>query len=475
VNKNIKRLILQILNIVLTIILIYLFTTHHNLSKITIRSVSALGLVILFAQIFQFLILKIKFYDFRVWFILLFNLFLLGRIYIMYFNPNYNFFWIQFNQYPIGLILKTIFYSVVVGQVFFTSFLFFNNRPIRYKFINNFIDDKRFIYRVGIIMFVISFPFRLFIDIIFIIRVQASGSFLSVEAWSGISDILATFFVPSIIFLLNSVEKNKRKSILILSILYFVLVMALTGDRRYQTTGIIAITLSYFVLKNNKLKFWNFVKLSVFAYLGLTFLVILRNVRSGSINDIDVIFSKIQTLSYGFDIIIETMSEFGLSFFSLLAIIQHIPANYPYLNGLSFYGSILSLLPVGWLFGDFFKVVSISYTINKFPGGYPVGATIAGDFYANFGSLSFIFIFIFGLFLSKIFNLPSKSDKQFHYSLSIYFSLFYVLINLVRASFFEVFRASIYIYIVPIVIGFVFYNFVNRGNLNENSYSNALQ
>ena len=85
-NKNIKRLILQILNIVLTIILIYLFTTHHNLSKITIRSVSALGLVILFAQIFQFLILKIKFYDFRVWFILLFNLFLLGRIYIMYFN-----------------------------------------------------------------------------------------------------------------------------------------------------------------------------------------------------------------------------------------------------------------------------------------------------------------------------------------------------------------------------------------------------
>ncbi len=472
--RDIKKISLQFFNIILTSVLIYLFIKHQDYQWVTFRSITTLSIILLCLQMFQFMALKVRFYDFRIWFILLLNLFLLGRVYVAYFFPEYRFFWIQFDQYPPEVILKALFYSVVVAQVFFTSFLFFNTKTIKFKIIDTFMNDEKFIFKVGIIMFIFSLPFRLLIDIVFIIRVHTSGTFLSVEAWSGISDIMAMFFVPSIIFLLNSIKPRYRKPLVIVTVLYFVAVMAFTGDRRYQTTSIIAITLAYFVTKSDKLGFWKFVKLSVIVYLGLAFFVALRNIRGGSMN-IDMLWTQLTTQSYSFDIILETMSEFGLSFFSLAAIIYHIPMNYPYIKGLSFYGSIPSLLPVGWLFGDFFKVVSISRTINKFPGGYPVGATIAGDFYANFGNYAFVFIFIFGLLLSKIFNLSSREDRDFSYSSSVYFSLFYILINLVRASFFEVFRSSVYIYFAPIIIGIVFSSIINRRKVVEISYSDPLQ
>ena len=93
--------------------------------------------------------------------------------------------------------------------------------------------------------------------------------------------------------------------------------------------------------------------------------------------------------------------------------IKHIPNTFDYLRGVSFLGAIPSTIPgTGMFLGDFFKYVSISNTINHLSDGYPVGATRYGDFYANLVSLSFIFIIIFGLIISKIFVLRPQNDKN---------------------------------------------------------------
>lgn len=450
-----RKILLLIVNIIASIFLVFLFINIDKYDWITLNTISGCGIFLLVLQIVQFAILKTKFSDFRVWFILLSYLFLFGRLFILFFIPDYHFFWIQFSRYSIHLLNKAALFALVSIQVFYTSFLFSNQEKTQDFEQKQKENDKNQLFIVGFILLIFSLPFRLYEDILNIIAAQQAGSFLAVQVWSGIANILSIFFVPGIIFLMVSSKKHE-KSLMIITITYLITVMLFTGDRRYQTTGILSIILAYFVLKNVKMKPKIVAQLAIVTILGLHFLASLRYVRDNVLDNFDIVFGTLFNFNSIGTIFLETLSEFGLSFFSLVAVIKHIPNTFDYLRGVSFLGAIPSAIPgTGMFLGDFFKYVSISNTINHLSDGYPVGATIYGDFYANFGSLSFIFIFIFGLILSKIFVLRPQNDKNRLFSIALYYSMFYVLINLVRASFFEVFRSSIYIYLVIVLLYYV--------------------
>ncbi|GAB1475508.1 hypothetical protein MASR2M70_03400 [Bacillota bacterium] len=79
-----------------------------------------------------------------------------------------------------------------------------------------------------------------------------------------------------------------------------------------------------------------------------------------------------------------------------------------------------------------------------------MGASIIGDLYGNFGWFSLIMAIIFGAITSKIFKFGNNEENRLY--CAKYYSLFYILINLVRASFFEIFRPAFMVYFVPILI-----------------------
>ena len=144
----------------------------------------------------------------------------------------------------------------------------------------------------------------------------------------------------------------------------------------------------------------------------------------------------------------DILTEFGISFFSVVAMMSNVEKILGYQYGMSFIRAIPTVFPIGGIFGNFFDKGSPSTFINAYTG-LPVGATIFGDMYANFGYLSILGIIILGIILSTIFNKGAYSDK---FDVVIYYTEFYILINLVRCAFFEIVRPIVWCIITAIFL-----------------------
>ena len=144
-----------------------------------------------------------------------------------------------------------------------------------------------------------------------------------------------------------------------------------------------------------------------------------------------------------------------------------IPLEYSYLYGMGFLGAVPSLLPIGFIdsMRVFFKKISISNLIEEVEGK-SLGATILGDFYASFGWISILLLPIFGMLLMRLLVTTNKSNAAYIHA--NYFSMMYIFLNLVRASFYEVLRPAFYIYIIPLIImSFLNIKRAYRGNDNQ--------
>jgi hypothetical protein len=125
-----------------------------------------------------------------------------------------------------------------------------------------------------------------------------------------------------------------------------------------------------------------------------------------------------------------------------------IPKLIPFQYGLSFWGAIPSILPIGWAFPEFFEKVSIFRILNDIEG-YPVGASLPGELYANFGWYALIIAFVMGCYIGKYYILSKMNNPL---KIAQYFSIFFILINIVRASFLEITRNIFIVLIIPFLI-----------------------
>jgi hypothetical protein len=429
----------------------------HNKWSITlaVTSLMLLGYHVLMFKPFGF-----KLHEFRTWFILLSYLFMFGRVFLHGFDMDENMYWdlsLYFSNksmFQAGLIILCSLQSLFIGFSYPKKKSVIKERSLSYLEAHNIKDVSKVVFITGVLLTCLTLPFRLFEDIKAIIETQVAGTYSALTSTTGITDDIATLFVPGIIYLIVGscgVKKNSKigKIILLVTLAYFITHMILTGDRRYQTTAIIAICLSYISINGLKI---NFAKMAIIGLVGVLFLDILTtigSIRLGNLSSISDFWAYYLQHNRENSVIYTTMRGFGLTFFSVVSIVNTIPETLPYQWGLSIYGAIPSLLPIGWLFGDFFRTVSISNIVNNM-NGYPVGGSLIGDSYANFGFLSILFLIIFGRILSTIFHIESGQGKVL--SIAKYYSLFYIIINLVRGSFFESFRGAFIVYVIPLLI-----------------------
>jgi hypothetical protein len=460
-KKTLKPFFYTFFNfVVLFVLLFFTIFTFDTLGRTEnwAMIVSILSISLLIYQGMQLYFRKIPYTDFRIWFILLLHIFMFGRVYLHAFNLDIDIFWDLMYRYPSDLLYKTGLYILLYIQAIFIGLMFKikhrsvkTNKSLLIK-ISEDNETDRLLFNSGIILLLFSVLFRLYIDINSIIATQINSSYSAIKQHVGLADDFAILFVPSILLIISGTPKNKKWSIVFLctSIMYFILVIILTGDRRYPVTGILAIMLCYLSRNNIKFSFMKMIPLLIGAGILLNILTVIRKIRIENLTSVFDFFSKYGKELFSLNIFYETLSEFGLSFFSVVAVIKYIPTTVSYLYGLTFIGSITSLAPVGFLFGEFYDRISVSSsTINKLDG-YPVGATLAGDLYANFGWFSIFAAIIFGAALSNLFIFKDGGKQNYYFAR--YYSMFYILINLVRSSFFEIFRASFMVYIFPIII-----------------------
>lgn len=465
-KRSVLSYALSYLNfLVLLLVSLFAYLNLNNFSFIEnwTFNISMLALTLFLFHIIQLKILKFAYYDFRVWFTLLMYLFFFGRVFLEGFNLSGEIFWDLMSRYSDKTMSNASLYIICYTQSIFwglTNFVTKSDyKGLEKKTLTNRIigwnskeEVNNLLFKSGLLLVIFSAPFKFFVDIQDIVAAQSSGMYYALTEKSGLADDFAFLFVPGIIALIvsgNEYKNKKMVGLVALSISYFLITMILTGDRRYAVTSILAIILSFMMINKVKINYLKLLFLTLGVLFFLNLLSEIRKIRLNGLSDIFSFFAQGNFNIFSSQILYEVFAEFGLSFFSVVAVYKEIPQNIDYLYGLSFIGSLVSLLPIGFLFLDFFSMVSISKQVNALPGNYSVGATLAGDFYANFGWLSILIVILFGYVLSKIFSF--KNDFSENYYIWRYFSLFYILINLIRSSFFEIVRPTFLIIIIPII------------------------
>jgi hypothetical protein len=192
--------------------------------------------------------------------------------------------------------------------------------------------------------------------------------------------------------------------------------------------------------------------LGIFGIALLNLFNVLRNIRESGLQSLSGFIA-----TYGPDlfatssVINQTLYEFGGSVYTVCLALQYIPSYFAYRYGATLLSGVMCLIPLGVFYtdADFYLYGKIAHQLTEL-GNTTVGASVYEDLYANFGWVSIVMAYLMGRLFFKIFKRNILPNRRYY--LAQQFGLFYVLINLVRASFTEGIRASVWGYFFPLLI-----------------------
>lgn len=396
-----------------------------------------------------FVVKKVHLYDFGAWFVILSNFFMFGRFINYNFNLEDNIY-INEKLYTNIDLLNTTLYLILAIYFFTLGYCIFYKKIPKRKFKKQSIDSIYF----GIILLAIGLPFRLYTDVVTIRFLSTVNSYTGFSNFAvpGIFYSLASLAVPGIIFLVSSKKIKYKKAIMSLTVLYLIITMVLTGSRKQQIFDILTLVLYYITVLKGKLKLTSCIIYGSLGYIFLDLIYIIREYRTNLAIIPMEFFNSLITFDIFSKILSETLGEIGIIFYSVSNIIHCVPNIFEYQYGMTFIRTLPIFLPINFLVGDFFELASSTNLINKYMG-MPAGSSLFGDLYWNFGILGgIIFAFFMGSIFAKLFsNYMINISKNSIYS-AFYFSMFSILMVLVRAELVDCWRTIVYFYFLSFVM-----------------------
>ena len=456
-GKKLTIKITSVINIILTIFTAALYIMYNSSNIVSFDKVINIlaGVSIILVIWYVILCIKehVKLYDFKLWYIIFNTLFIMGQVLVCFFGKGEEFiYWkIIFRVEP-KYILGGGLLALAIQQAIVTA-LFFKTKPLSESKKQKKYSNKLLWY-TGVSVFLLLIPFKIYYDLVYIKTAKLATGYVS-SAYidiNGMVTCLGLVAVTGLFYMIESkyLSYKAMKKLMIPIILYFVAVMALTGDRRYTVVALICIVLSFIHSYKIKIKPITIIGVLLLGSIALSTLSVIRSTRStGGIDSIFTFLSLVLEKSFSFDIIWDSLSEFGLTLMCYTYTFKYIPAVIPFKYGEHLLLNLIAILPVGPLLNSWKARVDIHTQVFSMTNT-PVGTAFGSDLYGNFGTFSILVAFLFGLLISKLLNV--KKIEESNYEAAKYFSLMYIFINMVRAGFAELFRFGFYSYIIPVII-----------------------
>lgn len=397
------------------------------------------------------LIKKVSMIDVGLWFLLLSYLFMYGYLFIDFFDLQSSLLWTPIKEYSQSILFNAASFVNLSLNMFSLGYLLLckNDRvsssvPVQHEQ-SDLCDIKK--YRVGILLCIIGGVCQLITSLTLITVTQNAGSYTaySQAASSGLVDDISFLFVPGVIYILTSKKLNGPKALIFTGtiVLYFSMIMLLSGSRKTQVFGILAVALCYlYTYRPPKFKLYKKLLIIIVGIVFLDMIYVIRENRMNLSQVVPAFLTSLTNFDFLKNLIPEILAETGITFCSVASVIQCVPKIFPFEYGVPILRSIVSILPLGWLMPDFFVKASTTTTINSYLE-LPVGASLFGDFYWNWGKFGIVFSFVFGMILAV------GSVKLYKKSNAAYFSLFYIILIGVRAGVFEIARPLFIVAFVP--------------------------
>lgn len=278
-------------------------------------------------------------------------------------------------------------------------------------------NERQICYIVGIVLLIISTPFRLIIDATQMIAAMMGGYRGAINAVSlpGVFSAVAGFWYSAMLLVYIG---KRRKSIFWIGIAYATLSM-LTGNRGHQITNILVMLMVYIHVEDIKPKLSKILKYGILAYFFLIFIDMIMNFRSVGIQGFFSDFGYYFTQSLQANIIFETIGSFGETLYTPFLVIKQMG------NQLNpFIGEAL-IYSLGTLIPDIGGITSYTNVASNFAKMIDtqsaIGGSFVGDLYYNFRSGYWVVALLLGYLLCKYSDRYKQSINLKQYSKLIYY------------------------------------------------------
>ncbi|KXU51591.1 O-antigen polymerase [Longibaculum muris] len=332
-------------------------------------------------------------------------------------------------------------YSFHFGWLFFSK----NIKKRNTQVVFNLITAKY----IGLALLLISIVPLIKYDSAYFVQSIKYGYVLSdLSVNYGIIDDLARLYKVAVIFLIIGYSKEKKVKFIVLgNIIYSFLKIWLIGQRGYEFIFVIFIAVIYYTF----IAKINFKKMIMLFVVVLFSLSLMKSVVYTRDSTQKVNFSSVVSNVVKDNIVVETLAEFGNTFYTAQIINYEVPNNVDFCYGKEFFMSTLTMLPnIGGL-SNKLKEVNLIYqmSITQYRG---IGGSMIGEFYYNFGWLGFIFMFAFGDLCAKLSRKISFDEKIDSVQAALYIALFQNLIWFIRDSIMSLPRKCLFELILPYIL-----------------------
>lgn len=403
--------------------------------------------LLIIVQILSFKIKKISLYDFGFWFLILSYLFMFGLLIKDNLKLETTLLWTPISYYSNKELLQGYIFVIAALEAFSFAYslCYCPQNAISRGDMSKIAPDKR-MYTIGVVLLIVGGISKLINDLHIISVTQSANTYAAYTGAvrSGVWDDLACLVLPGLFFLFfcGCIDKRTKRLLFYVALLYFVLMMLLTGSRKIQIFSILSLLLGYdFSIEKRKMPLWKICVYSILVLFLINVVITIRSYRFNLTEVLPILIENIKELNLFDNILGETLAETGITFLSVASIIKVVPSVFPFEYGLTFLRTLPSFLPIGWLIGDYFQKASSTYVINTYTK-IPVGSSFVGDLYWNWGYIGgIIAAFLFGVIVSRLLKVSHKRNVRYNYAM--YFALFSQLIILARAELFDIFRPII--------------------------------
>lgn len=449
-----------IVNFIIFVLLLSVYFVSQKSMNINLDECSRILSYISFALIIWYIILlytnKFDSGDFRLYFIITNMVFIMGHLWIHFFGQDEYITWKLLFRADTENIYRGGMYALCFNQAM-VSGLFLSSKSSYMRIIekrsdrNKVADDV--LYKSGLVVFLTLLPLNIYYNINYVRTAISVGRYVASDGITvnGMVYCLGIVSFTGLFYIICSKRVKLRNIVILLSgvFVYLAVIMMITGDRRFPVIAILCILLCVIKTYNVRFRKPTIVLIAVLVYLFIIALNVISSTRRSGVLRIGDFISMVFQEAFSFDMAWKTMAEFGITLFTYVYAIQYFPSRFPFRYGSQLLVNIIGVLPVGGFIAQWMKDTGIQTAVNNITG-QPIGGSLGADLYGNFSFLGLFGGIVAGWLINRI--MQNRKSILTRYDAAKYYSLFYIMLNLVRAGFSEIIRLGFYSYFVPIVV-----------------------
>lgn len=297
------------------------------------------------------------------------------------------------------------------------------------------------------IMIVATFPIKLFIDVMLVLKSFTIGFFSASHWLQSVPNFIRAYgniaFVGIALLIVALKSQSRKQNFVYMLTITYLLILMLSGWRAENVCYVIIITYLYVASRSEKIKISRIVMISIMAYLLIAVLYAVVAVRFSVDRSFDAYLDAFLRVTVGDrNVILEALREYGNTGYTAVCVLEIYLKKFMPSLGESYILGLSAIFPnltglAGRLTTESTFALTLQDTNSVLSAYHNIGGSIIGEVFFNFGvGFGIVFSYIIGLFIGKTSTRAQNSIREHDlYNLSISIPIMFGTLFWIRDAF----------------------------------------